>query len=207
MPKVTLYNMNGESIGEIELSDNIFGAEISKPLMHEVVQMHLANRRQGTQATKTRAAVSGGGKKPWRQKGTARARCGSNRSPVWVGGGIVFGPNPRNFSYTVPKKMKRAAIRSALSAKLSDNEIIVVDAIEINAPKTKIVTAMLDKLDIKRKALIVLNDNNTVVYKSARNIEGISTIEARNINVYDILAADKLIFTKSAVDAVEEVFA
>lgn len=207
MPKVALFNIKGEQVGDIELNDSIFGVEVNSALLHEVVNMQLANRRQGTQATKTRAMVSGGGKKPWRQKGTGRARAGSSRSPLWTGGGVTFGPMPRSYRFTMPKKMKRLAIKSALSSKANNGDIIVVEAIAIDQPKTRFVADMLSSLKADRKAVVITSDNDVNVYKSARNIEGVTSMEARNLNVYDILNGGKLIFTKDAVAKVEEVFA
>lgn len=207
MPKVALYNIAGEQVGEIELNDGIFGVEVNPALLHEVVTMQLANKRQGTQATKNRALVSGGGKKPWRQKGTGRARAGSIRSPLWKGGGVVFGPMPRSFRYSMPKKMRRLALKSALSSKVNTGEIVVVEGLQFETPKTKEMAKILQNLKVERKALVVLPEHDENVIKSARNIEGVSTTEARNLNVYDILAHDKLVLTKEAVAKVEEVFA
>lgn len=205
MPKVAVYNKEGATVGEISLSDAIFGAEVNPGLMHEVVQMYLANQRQGTSDTKTRAEVSGGGRKPWRQKGTGRARQGSTRSPQWRHGGIVFGPHPRSFGWTMPKKARRVALRSALSAKLAAGDIIVLDSFELEAPKTKEVVALLNNLKAESKAFIVTAEPNQVIYKSARNIPGVNVNGARNLNVYEVLYAGKLIITKDAVAKVEEV--
>jgi large subunit ribosomal protein L4 len=207
MPKVALYNIAGEQVGEMELKDEVFGLEVNEALLHEVVTMQLANRRQGTQSTKTRGEVRGGGRKPWRQKGTGRARAGSIRSPLWPGGGIIFGPKPRSFNYSMPKKKRRLAIKTALSSKVQSGEIIVLEGLEFASPKTKEMAAILNNLNATRKALIVIPENNENIYKSARNIEGVNTVAAQNINVYDILAHDKLVITKEAVEKVEEVFA
>lgn len=206
MPKVALYNMKGEQVGDIELSENVFGAEINNAAMHQVVKMQLANKRQGTQSALTRAEVSGGGIKPWRQKGTGRARQGSIRAPQWIHGGIVFAPKPRDYSYTVPKKIKRIALKSALSSKVVDEEIFVVDELKLDAPKTKVVADMLKALDAK-KTLIVVSEKDDTVYRSARNIEGVKVLPVNNLNVYDILKYHKFIITKDAVSKVEEVFA
>jgi len=206
MPKVALYNMNGEQVGDIELSENVFGAELNVEVMHQVVKMQLANKRQGTQSALTRGEVSGGGIKPWRQKGTGRARQGSIRAPQWIHGGIVFAPKPRDYSYTVPKKIKRLAMKSALSSKVTDNNIVVLDELNIEEPKTKLVADMLKTLEAK-KALIVVPEKDEAVYKSARNIEGVAILPVNNLNVYDILKYDKFIITKDAVSKVEEVLA
>jgi large subunit ribosomal protein L4 len=205
MPKVAVYNKEGATVGEITLSDAVFGAEVNTGLMHEVVQMYLANQRQGTSDTKTRAEVSGGGKKPWRQKGTGRARQGSTRSPQWRHGGVVFGPHPRSFGWTMPKKARRVALRSALSAKLAAGDIIVIDNFDLDAPKTKEVVALLKNLNAEGKAFIVLAEQSTNVYKSARNIPGVLTNAARNLNVYEVLNANKVVLTQDAVAKVEEV--
>ena len=206
MPKVALYNMKGEQVGNVELSENVFGAEINNAAMHQVVKMQLANKRQGTQSALTRAEVSGGGIKPWRQKGTGRARQGSIRAPQWIHGGVVFAPKPRDYSYTVPKKIKRIAIKSALSSKVVDEELIVVDELKLDAPKTKVIADMLKALDAK-KTLIVVSEKDDTVYRSARNIEGVLVLPVNNLNVYDILKYHKFIITKDAVSKVEEVFA
>ncbi len=206
MPKVALYNMTAQQVGEIELSDAIFGVEINKEAMHQVVKMQLANKRQGTQSALTRAEVRGGGIKPWRQKGTGRARQGSIRSPQWIHGGIVFAPKPRDYSYTVPKKIRRLALKSALSSKVAENEFIVLDELKLDAPKTKVMVEMLNKFEAK-KTLIVVKESNDAIYKSIRNIEGASVIPVNNINVYDILKYEKFIITKDAAQMVEEVYA
>jgi large subunit ribosomal protein L4 len=206
MPKVALYNMNGQQVGDIELSENVFGVEVNVEAMHQVVKMQLANKRQGTQSALTRGEVSGGGKKPYRQKGTGRARQGSTRSPQWIHGGVVFAPKPRDYSYTVPKKIKRIAMKSALSSKVSDNDIIVLDGLTLDEPKTKVVADMLKALEA-RKALIVVPEKDETAYKSARNIEGVAILPVNNLNVYDILKYEKFIITKDAVSKVEEVFA
>lgn len=207
MPKVGLYNINGEEVGEIELSDEVFGAEVRSDILHQVVTMHLANKRQGNASTKTRAEVSGGGRKPWRQKGTGRARHGSIRSPIWTGGGITFGPKPRDYGFKLPKKVKRLALKSALSAKVEDKELIVLDKLEMEKPKTKDFVNILKNLKIDKKALVVLADKDENVIKSTRNIPGVMTVSVNILNVYDILNHDNLILTKDAVKKIEEVYA
>ena len=206
MPKVALYNMDAQQVGEVELLDAVFGVEINREVMHQVVKMQLANKRQGTQSALTRAEVRGGGIKPWRQKGTGRARQGSIRAPQWIHGGIVFAPKPRDYSYSVPKKIKRLALKSALSTKVAGNEIIVLENLNIEAPKTKTIVEMLKKFDAK-KTLIVVPESNEVIYKSVRNIEGAQVLPVNNLNVYDILKYEKLIITKDAAQKVEEVYA
>ena len=205
MPKVAVYSKEGATVGEITLSDAVFGAEVNSGLLHEVVQMYLANQRQGTSDTKTRAEVSGGGRKPWRQKGTGRARQGSIRSPQWRHGGIAFGPHPRKYGWTMPKKARRAALRQALSSKLANGELIVIDSFELEAPKTREVVALLKNLQVPGKVFIVTAEENTNVYKSARNIPGVRANAARNLNVYEVLASGKLVLTQDAVAKVEEV--
>ena len=205
MPKVALYNMEGQQVGDIELSENTFGAEINVEVMHQVVKMQLANKRQGNQSALTRGEVSGGGIKPWRQKGTGRARQGSIRAPQWIHGGVVFAPKPRDYSYTVPRKIKRLAMKCALSSKVFDNDIIVLEDLNLEVPKTKDIVEMLKSFKAK-KALIVVPEKDEIAYKSARNIEGIAILPVNNLNVYDILKYDKFIITKAAVTKVEEVF-
>lgn len=207
MPKVALYNVSGQQIGDIELSDNVFGAEINQHVVYEVVKNQLANKRQGTQSAKTRAEVRGGGKKPWRQKGTGRARQGSIRAPQWVGGGVVFAPKPRDYSYSVPKKVKRLAMKSALSSKVLNNEIIVLDELSLGQPKTKDIMNILNNVKASKKALIVMTDKNENVVKSAQNIPGVETTLVSTLNVYDILKYTSFIITKDAVKKVEEVYA
>ena len=206
MPKVALYNIGGQQVGDIELNDSIFGVNVNVEAMHQVVKMLLANRRQGTQSALTRAEVRGGGRKPWRQKGTGRARHGSIRSPQWTHGGIVFAPKPRSYRYTLPKKIKRIAMKSALSSKVEDNSIIVLDELNFEAPKTKQIVNMLENLKVDSKVLIVLPEKNENVEKSARNIPNVKTSFVNTLNVYDILNYDKFIITKSAVEKVEEVY-
>lgn len=207
MPKVAVYNINGNQVGEMELNENTFGANINVEVMHQVVKMLLANRRQGTQSALTRAEVRGGGIKPWRQKGTGRARHGSIRSPQWTHGGIVFAPKPRSYRYSLPKKIKRIAMKSALSSKVVGNSLIILDELNFAAPKTKQVVSMLNSLKVDSKTLIVLAEKNENVERSARNIEGVKTALVNTLNVYDILNYDKFIITKEAVEKVQEVYA
>ncbi|MGN9164870.1 50S ribosomal protein L4 [Tissierellaceae bacterium HCP3S3_D8] len=207
MPKVNVYNMLGEQVGDIELKDDIFGIEVNQHVVYEVVKNQLANKRQGTQSVKTRAEVRGGGRKPWRQKGTGRARQGSIRAPHWTGGGVSFAPKPRDYSYSVPKKVKRLAMKSALTSKVDNNEIIVVDELKFDAPKTKEMVNLLDKLNAKKKALIVTTEKDENVVKSANNLPNVQTTIVNNLNVYDILKYDSFIITKEAVKKVEEVYA
>jgi large subunit ribosomal protein L4 len=207
MPKVNVYNILGEQVGEMELSDNVFGVDVNHDAIHLVVKSHLANRRQGTQSAKTRAEVSGGGKKPWRQKGTGRARQGSIRSPQWTGGGIVFAPKPRDYSLKVPKKVRRLAMKSALTSKVLSNEMIVLDELRLAQPKTKEMANILSNIKASKKALIVMDEKDVNVIKSARNIPNVETTLVSTLNVYDILKYDSFIITKDAVKKVEEVFA
>ena len=207
MPKANLYDMAGKQIGEIELSEAIFGIEPNEAVVHEVVKNHLANCRQGTQSALTRAEVSGGGKKPWRQKGTGHARQGSTRAPQWTHGGIVFAPKPRSYSYVLNKKVKRLAMKSALSAKAAAGEIIVVDSIKLDSIKTKDFRTFLGAVKAEGKALVVTPVKNEIVIKSARNIPGVETTMANLMNVYDILKAKYLVIDKEALAVIEEVFA
>lgn len=207
MPKVALYDITGSQIGDVELSDDIFGVEINTHVMYEAVKNYLANQRQGTQSAKTRAEVRGGGRKPWRQKGTGRARQGSIRSPQWKGGGVVFAPKPRDYSYKLPKKIKRLALKSALSSKVQDKEIIVVDSLVLDAPKTKDMIKVLSNLKANKKTLVVIPERDENLILAARNIPGVKTAYVNTINVYDILNCDSFIITKDAVNKVEEVYA
>ena len=202
-----VFDMAGKQVGEIELSDAIFGIEPNEAVVHDVVKNHLANCRQGTQSSLTRAEVSGGGIKPWRQKGTGRARQGSIRAPQWTHGGIVFAPKPRDYSYTLNKKVKRLAMKSALSAKAQAEEIVVIDAIKMDSIKTKTFKTFLNAVDVNGKALVVTAENDAIVVKSAANIPGILVTFANLINVYDILNAQKLVVDKAALAKIEEVFA
>ena len=207
MANVKVYNMAGKAVGEITLSDVIFGAEVNGAVLHAAVRAHLMNQRQGTQSTLTRSEVSGGGKKPWRQKGTGRARQGSTRSPQWTHGGIALGPKPRDYRLSMNKKQKRAALYSALSAKVAAGDLIVVDSIKTAEYKTKTMVAMLNAVGADRKALVVLPENDQFVIKSCANIPGVVTAQYNTVNVYDILNADKFIIAKDAVAKLEEVYA
>ena len=207
MPSISVVDMEGKKVGTVDLSDSIFGIEPNAAVMHQVVLSYLAAQRQGTQSALTRSEVSGGGRKPWRQKGTGRARQGSTRAPQWTHGGIVFAPKPRDYRFTVNKKEKRLALKSALSVKAAENDIIVVDSITTGEFKTKKMVAMLNAVGADKKALIVLPEVDTMVIKSAANIPGVKTAQVNTINVYDILNADKLIIAKDAVSKIEEVYA
>ena len=206
MPNVNLYNMKGENIGTVDLAETVFGAEINASVLHSYVVAYLANQRQGTQSAKTRAEVSGGGKKPWRQKGTGRARQGSTRSPQWTHGGVVFAPKPRDYRLSLNKKLKRVALASALSSKVADEKIVVVDSIEMNEIKTRDMAKSLAALKAV-KPLIVLAENDENVVKSARNIEGVEVSFVGALNTYEILKHDTLVISKSAVEKIEEVYA
>ena len=207
MPSISVVDMEGKQVGTVDLSDSIFGIEHNAAVMHHVVLSYLAAPRQGTQSALTRAEVSGGGKKPWRQKGTGRARQGSTRAPQWTHGGVVFAPKPRDYRFTVNKKERRLALKSALSVKAADSDIIVVDSIKTDEYKTKKIVAMLGAIGADKKALIVLPEVDSKVIKSANNIPGVKTAQVNTINVYDILNADKLIIAKDAVSKIEEVYA
>lgn len=206
MPKVAVLNTIGDQVGIVELSENIFGADVNIEAMHQIVKMYLANQRQGTQSTLTRAEVRGGGIKPWRQKGTGRARQGSTRSPQWKNGGIVFAPKPRSYRYTVPKKIKRIAMKSALSSKVVDNNLIVLNELAFAVPKTKDGVNILKALNITGKTLVVLAEKNENVEKSLRNIPGVTISLVNTINVYDILKHGKFVITQDALKKVEEVY-
>lgn len=207
MPKVALYNINGEQVGEVELTDNVFGVAVHQSVLHDAVVAYLANQRQGTHDTKTRAEVRGGGRKPWRQKGTGRARHGSTRSPIWRGGGIVFGPHPRDYSIKLPKKVRRLAMKSALSSKVESGNIVVLDQLQLEQPKTKDMARILNNLKISNKALVVTADKNDNIIRSARNIPGVKPTSASHLNVYDLMAHQTLVITRDAVNRVEEVLA
>lgn len=206
MPKVTVFDTNGKQVEELELKDDIFGIEVNKYVLHEAVVNYLANQRQGTQSAKTRSEVRGGGAKPYRQKGTGRARQGTIRAPQFVGGGVVFAPKPRSYKYSLNKKVKRLAMKSALSSKVVDNEFIVLNELKYDGIKTKNVVNTLNNLKVDTKALIVLAEKDDIVQKSARNIPGIKTALVNTLNVYDMLKYDKLIVTKDAVAKIEEVY-
>ena len=207
MPNVKVMDMTGKEVGAIALSDKIFGAEVNGSVLHAAVKTYLMNQRQGTQSTLTRTEVSGGGKKPWRQKGTGRARQGSTRSPQWTHGGVALGPKPRSYRMSLNKKTKRIALYSALSAKVAEGNLIVVDSIKTAEYKTKNMVAMLKAFEAEKKALVVLDTNDAVTVKSCANIPGVKTSVYNTINVYDILNADKFIVSKDAVKGIEEVFA
>ena len=207
MPTIAVLNMQGKEVGKQELSEAVFGIKPNVSVMNDMVKNYLANQRQGTQSALTRAEVRGGGKKPWRQKGTGRARQGSTRAPQWTHGGIVFAPKPRDYSYTLNKKVRRLAMKSALSSKVRDNEMIVLDAITSDEYKTKVIAEMLKAVGSERKALIVLDTVDQKVIASARNIPGVKTAQVNTLNVYDILNADKFIVVKDAVAKIEEVYA
>lgn len=206
MPKALVYNMAGQQVGEVELSEAVFGVEPNMPAVHAVVKNHLANCRQGTQSALTRAEVSGGGRKPWRQKGTGRARQGSTRAPQWTHGGIVFAPKPRDYSYSLNRKLKRLALKSVLSAKAAEGNLLVVDDMAIESIKTKAIVEFLGKVEAG-KTILVTPEVSEVIYKSARNIPGVSTTTATILSVYDIVNAEKLIIDKKALAIIEEVFA
>jgi large subunit ribosomal protein L4 len=207
MPKVAVFNVSGAQVGEVELSDSVFGIEPHLHVLNEAVLMQRASLRAGTHKTKGRSEVRGGGRKPWKQKGTGRARQGSIRAPQWKGGGTVFGPTPRSYSYKLPKKVRRLAIKSALSSKVKTSEIIVLDALALAAPKTKEFATILNNLKVDRKALVVTAAYDENVALSARNLPGVKFVVAEGINVLDVMVYDKLIITKDAVQKVEEVFA
>ena len=206
MPKLGLFNIEAKQVGEIQLNETIFAAEVNADAMHQVVVALLANKRQGTQSAKTRAEVRGGGIKPWRQKGTGRARQGSIRAPQWIKGGVVFAPKPRDYRMSIPKSMRRVAMLSALTSKVQNDEMVVLDSLTLEAPKTKEVVKMLNAFNAK-KTLIITAEANETVYKSARNIEGVAVLPVNNINVYDLLKYPKVIMTKDAVSKIEEVYA
>lgn len=207
MPTVALYNTDGQKVGDIELNESVFGAKVRPDVMHQVVVNYLANQRQGTQSTKTRTEVRGGGIKPWRQKGTGRARQGSIRAPQWVGGGVALGPKPRDYRYSVNKKVRQLALKSALSSKVADGDIIVLEDLKLDSIKTKNITAILKNLGVEDKALIVLAGSDKNVYMSARNIKGVQTTFVGAINTYEVLNHTKCIIVKVAVEKLEEVYA
>ena len=206
MASVAVYNMEGKEVGTIELNDAVFGVKVNEHLVHMAVVQHLANKRQGTQKAKTRGEVSGGGRKPWKQKGTGHARQGSTRSPQWKGGGMVFAPVPRDYSFKINRKEKRAALKSALTSKVQDSNLIVVDELKFNEIKTKNFVAVMNNLKVE-KGLVVIEGNDANVVLSARNLPAIDTIQADEINVYDIMKAKKVVLTKNAVAKIEEVYA
>ncbi|MCI6812019.1 MAG: 50S ribosomal protein L4 [Lachnospiraceae bacterium] len=207
MANVSVYNMEGKEVGTIELNDSVFGVEINEHLVHMAVVQQLANKRQGTQKAKTRSEVSGGGRKPWRQKGTGHARQGSIRAPQWKGGGVVFAPTPRDYSFKLNKKEKRAALKSVLTDKVQNGNLVVVDELKFDEIKTKNFVAMLNNLNVNTKALVVVGENDTNAALSARNIPTVKTSLTNTINVYDIINANKLVVTKDVVKTIEEVYA
>ena len=207
MPKIDVYNIEGKKVSDIELADSVFGIEPNEKIVHSVLVNYMANQRQGTSNTKTRAEVSGGGRKPWKQKGTGRARQGSIRSPQWFKGGIALGPKPRDYSYRVNKKERRLAVRSVLSSKVLENNLVVVDSMNFDAIKTNNMVSALNNLIVEGKTLIVLPEKNENVQTSARNIEGVKTSLVNTINVYDLLKYNKLVLTVDAVKSLEEVYA
>ena len=207
MPKIDVYDIKGKKVSDVELADSIFGIEPNEAIVHSVLVNYLANQRQGTQSTKTRAEVSGGGRKPWRQKGTGRARQGSIRAPQWIKGGIALGPKPRSYKYRVNKKERRLAIKSILSSKVLEKELTVVDKLELKEIKTKTMVKALADLKVEGKTLIVLPEKNKNVLMSSRNIEGVKTITLNNINVYDLLKYNKLVLPLDTVKKLEEVYA
>jgi large subunit ribosomal protein L4 len=207
MPKIDVYDINGKKVKELELNEAVFGIEPNEAVVHSVLVNFLANQRQGTQSTKTRSEVSGGGRKPWRQKGTGRARQGSIRAPQWIKGGIALGPKPRSYKYTVNKKERQLAVKSVLSSKVLENELVVVDSLPLNDIKTKEMVKALSNLKVEGKALIMLPEKNENVQKSARNIEGVKTTLVETINVYDLLKYNKLVVTEDTVKKLEEVYA
>lgn len=207
MAKVTMLNMAGEAVGDIELNDSVFGIEVNEFAVHEVIKKYLANQRQGTQSAKTRGEVRGGGRKPFRQKGTGRGRQGSLTSPSHIGGGVVFAPKPRDYSYSVPKKVKRLAIKSVLTSKVQENEIIVLDSLSFEAPKTKDMVNVLKNIKAAKKAIIVMDEKDENVIKSAANIPGVKTTLVSTMNTYEVLNATSFIVTKEAVKKIEEVYA
>lgn len=204
---IQIYNQKGEKVAERELAPSVFGIEPNTHVMHEAVVNYLANQRQGSFASKTRAEVRGGGRKPWRQKGTGRARHGSTRSPIWVGGGVVFAKKPRDFSYTLPRKIRQLALKSALSTKAKSESILLVDELSFEAPSTKAMIEVLKNLDVKEKTLVILDRNDTAVVRSISNLPKVESISVNNINTYTVLNYDKIIFTVAALEKLEEVYA
>ena len=207
MPKVNVYNQLGEVVGDIELNEAIFGIEVNEHVVYEVVKNHLANRRQGTQSAKTRAEVRGGGRKPWRQKGTGRARQGSIRAPQWKGGGVVFAPKPRSYRYSVPKKVRRLAMKSVLSSKVLEGELRILDALTVDAFSTKKAKEILKNLSLETKTMIVLPEGNDMIVKSFANLPKVETVVVDYMNVYDLMRFDNLVIVKDALSKIEEVYA
>lgn len=207
MPKVSTYNIAGAQTGEMELNDSVFGVEVNEAVMRQAVLRQLANERLGTHATKTRGLVRGGGRKPWKQKGTGRARVGSTRSPLWVGGGTVFGPQPRSYEQKMPRKARRLAVKSALSDKVNTNELFVLDEIVLAAPKTKEVVKVVDNFKFSGEKVLFITDGDEVMARCARNLQGVKAVSTENMNIFDLLHYTKLFITKSAVAKIEEVLA
>ena len=207
MPKVSTYNITGAQTGEMELNDSVFGVEVNEAVMRQAVLRQLANERLGTHATKTRGLVRGGGRKPWKQKGTGRARVGSTRSPLWVGGGTVFGPQPRSYEQKMPRKARRLAVKSALSDKVNTNELFVLDEIVLAAPKTKEVVKVVDNFKFTGEKVLFITDGDEVMARCARNLQGVKSVSTENMNIFDLLHYTKLFITKSAVAKIEEVLA
>ena len=207
MPKVSTYNITGAQTGEMELNDSVFGVEVNEAVMRQAVLRQLANERLGTHATKTRGVVRGGGRKPWKQKGTGRARVGSTRSPLWVGGGTVFGPQPRSYEQKMPRKARRLAVKSALSDKVNTNELFVLDEIVLAAPKTKEVVKVVDNFKFSGEKVLFITDGDEVMARCARNLQGVKSVSTENMNIFDLLHYTKLFITKSAVAKIEEVLA
>ena len=207
MPKVSTYNIAGAQTGEMELNDSVFGVEVNEAVMRQAVLRQLANERLGTHATKTRGLVRGGGRKPWKQKGTGRARVGSTRSPLWVGGGTVFGPQPRSYEQKMPRKARRLAVKSALSDKVNTNELFVLDEIVLAAPKTKEVVKVVDSFKFSGEKVLFITDGDEVMARCARNLQGVKSVSTENMNIFDLLHYTKLFITKSAVAKIEEVLA
>ena len=207
MPKVSTYNIAGAQTGEMELNDSVFGVEVNEAVMRQAVLRQLANERLGTHATKTRGLVRGGGRKPWKQKGTGRARVGSTRSPLWVGGGTVFGPQPRSYEQKMPRKARRLAVKSALSDKVNTNELFVLDEIVLAAPKTKEVVKVVDNFKFSGEKVLFITDGDEVMARCARNLQGVKSLSTENMNIFDLLHYTKLFITKSAVAKIEEVLA
>jgi len=204
MPKIDIYNVSGERIGEVTLSSKVFGTKVNEALLYEALKAQASSRRRGTASTKERAQVRGGGRKPWRQKGTGRARAGSIRSPIWKGGGTTFGPRPRDYSYSLPRKAKRKAIKSALSAKFKEKDILILDRMDLQEAKTKKMASILVNLRSGKKPLLVIEEGNEMVRRAARNIEGVKIISPNSLNLYDLLNHNKLILTKEALAKIEE---
>lgn len=207
MPKVSTYNITGAQTGEMELNDSVFGVEVNEAVMRQAVLRQLANERLGTHATKTRGLVRGGGRKPWKQKGTGRARVGSTRSPLWVGGGTVFGPQPRSYEQKMPRKARRLAVKSALSDKVNTNELFVLDEIVLAAPKTKEVVKVVDNFKFSGEKVLFITDGDEVMARCARNLQGVKSVSTENMNIFELLHYTKLFITKSAVAKIEEVLA